>query len=89
MEWKYSESSATNIEQIDKTSSPYVVYVRKDIKRVKKDNPDGTKTELWGYMEMVVPREDWGLFEEILTDKSDIAKTQDAVMELYEMIVEG
>ena len=81
--WRKAESKIKPM-LIDTTSSNTVVYVRKNIEEVTRD-----EETLFVYDEQEVKKEDWELYQSILANTSDIADVQDALIELASIIVEG
>lgn len=82
--WRKSSSSGSvKPEALDKESSKVVVYVRKDFTEVPSHDMDGTQTGTrWEYMENAVPKEDWGVYEQIVENMNGIADLEDALCEL-------
>lgn len=81
--WKTVESGVMP-EVVDETSSKTYVYVRKDIKEVKRE--DDT---IYEYQEQAIKKEDWELYQTINNHTNELSDVEDALMELAEIIMEG
>lgn len=79
--WKNVESTIKPSE-LDMSSDSSVVYVRKNIKKVKKE-----EDTVYQYEENEIPKEDWELYQKISENTNDISDVQDALIELAEIIV--
>jgi len=67
---------------IDESTSEVYVYVRKDIEEFERE-----EETFYSYLEQKIKKEDWSLYESILSNTSDISDVQDALIELAEMVV--
>lgn len=85
--WYKAEYSNIPLE-VDKTSSSNYVYLRKDIVEERKEN-DGTIDIIYKCMEQRIPKNDWELYEKILSHDVELTEVQDALIELSGLIVEG
>ena len=70
MEWYNAESSIEPVE-IDTESSKTYNYVRKDIREVT-ETVDGEEVTKYVYKECKVPKESWGMYEELTQAQADI-----------------
>lgn len=85
--WKKSESIEKPLE-VDTVSSSTVCYVRKDITFVEAVEIEGMeKPAHWEYLEQTIPAADWGIYESVIRNASNINDVSDALIELAEMIV--
>lgn len=90
MEWKMSQSNdGVKPEEIDRTSSAAVVYIRKDLKKIIVNDENGGELTRWEYMEQKIPREDWALYEEMMNNRNDVTDIQLALCDLYELVSGG
>lgn len=85
--WYKAEYSNIPLE-VDKVSSSNYVYLRKDIVKEEKEN-DGTIDIIYKCMEQRIPKNDWELYEKILSHDVELTEVQDALIELSGLIVEG
>lgn len=79
---KVYNSNDVKPDEIDKTSSAYVVYIRKDFEPVTEKDEQGNAIVRWSYMEMAVPKENWAVYEEVMANSLGIADLEDAICEL-------
>lgn len=79
----YAVESGVKPSEIDNTSSEIYVYLRKDIVKVE-DEEKGTYYE---YLEQKIKKDDWDMYKQIISNTSDLADVQDALIELAEMVV--
>lgn len=79
----YTVESGIEPSEIDNTSSEIYVYLRKDIVKVE-DEEKGTHYE---YLEQKIKKDDWDMYKQIISNTSDLADVQDALIELAEMVV--
>lgn len=79
----YAVESGIKPSEIDNTSSEIYVYLRKDIVKVE-DEEKGTYYE---YLEQKIKKDDWDMYKQIISNTSDLADVQDALIELAEMVV--
>lgn len=62
--YKYCEGSQTSKPaEIDNFSSKTVVYLRKNIHSVTKEEQDGKTNTLWGYEEAIITPEEYEKFK--------------------------
>lgn len=78
--WRKSESKIKPV-LIDTTSSQTVVYVRKNIEEVTRDDET-----LYVYDEQEVKKEDWDLYKTVLDNSSELADIEDALVEIANLI---
>jgi len=78
--WIKSESKIKPV-LIDTTSSQTVVYVRKNIEEVIRDDET-----LYVYDEQEVKKEDWDLYKTVLDNSSELADIEDALVEIANLI---
>lgn len=78
--WRKSESKIKPV-LIDITSSQTVVYVRKNIEEVARDDET-----LYVYDEQEVKKEDWDLYKTVLDNSSELADIEDALVEIANLI---
>ena len=78
--WRKSESKIKPV-LIDTTSSQAVVYVRKNIEEVTRDDET-----LYVYDEQEVKKEDWDLYKTVLDNSSELADIEDALVEIANLI---
>jgi len=78
--WRKSESKIKPV-LIDITSSQTVVYVRKNIEEVTRDDET-----LYVYDEQEVKKEDWDLYKTVLDNSSELADIEDALVEIANLI---
>lgn len=77
----YKTESTVRPSSIDNISSQEYVYIRKDItEEVRED------VTYYLYKENKIPKKDWELYSQILTQENDISDVQMAICDLYEMI---
>lgn len=61
--YKHIEGSQTERPlEVDTTSSKTVVYLRKNIERVEKEDEQGNKYELWEYDEAQLTPDEYSIF---------------------------
>lgn len=61
--YKHIEGSQTERPlEVDTTSSKTVVYLRKNIERVEKEDEQGNKYELWEYDEAQLTHDEYSIF---------------------------
>jgi hypothetical protein len=61
--YKHTEGSqAERPLEVDTTSSKSVVYLRKNIERVEKEDEQGNKYELWSYDEAQLTPDEYSIF---------------------------
>lgn len=66
-------SQATRPSAVDTTSSSSVVYLRKNIQQIEKEDPETKEIiTLWGYDEAVISHEE---YEELLTIAQEKARS--------------
>lgn len=70
--------------EIDNFSSQEYVYIRKNIQQIETENEEDPTT--WEYDEQKIRKEDWELYQNIITNTNDITDVQLALCDLYEMI---
>lgn len=61
LNYRHAESD-TCPDEIDKSSSPTTVYVRKNITRVEKENEDGSTHTAYEYDEAKLSRSDYAIY---------------------------
>lgn len=86
MDWRHVEGTQEERPlEFDATTSKTVVYIRKNIRRVTKEQ-DGTSHEVWEYDEAQMPISDFAALASALVsaNKSGIEGAEDAVCELSE-----
>lgn len=88
-------SQATRPAEIDTTSSPSTVYLRKEIKRITEVDEQGEETYLWQYEEAELTPEEYKLYlaetenmttQLLMQQINDLAATQemtDVTAEIY------
>lgn len=86
--WKLAQNSnEIKPDEIDKTSSPNVVYVRKDFEELERTDEDGEVIgTYWQYQENVIPKKDWELYEMLISSDEKITDVELALCDVYEMI---
>ena len=68
MIYKYREGTqAEKPKEIDAISSAKVVYVRKNIREVEKEDLDGSTYTVWGYDEAEMSKEDFVAYSQALS----------------------
>lgn len=82
--WYKAEYSNIPLE-VDKVSSSNYVYLRKDIAKEEKKN-DGTIDVIYKCMEQRIPKNDWELYEKILSHDVELTEVQDALIELSVLV---
>ena len=70
MEWYNSESMSEPME-IDTESSAVYNYVRRNIREVS-DTIEGETVTRYEYEECKIPKESWGMYQELVQQKADI-----------------
>ena len=80
--WKTVEYSFKPEDVDDKSSSKYV-YVRKDIKCVKKDEDD-----IFVCQEQCILKDNWEIYKKIIGHDTELSEVQDALIELSQIITE-
>ena len=70
MEWYNSESMSEPME-IDTESSAVYNYVRRNIREVS-DTIEGETVTRYEYEERKIPKESWGIYQELTQQKADI-----------------
>lgn len=70
MEW-YEVESAVEPEECDMESSAVYNYVRRNIREVPEEI-EGEAVVKYVYEECKVPKESWGMYEELLQAQADI-----------------
>lgn len=83
LEYYKSESSVTP-ELIDTTSSKKYTYLRKDVKEVEKEDPDGSKYTIFEYDECKLTKEDYALYMVEQTTGDAYTQAQLAIADLAE-----
>ena len=88
MDWKIVESSKRP-ESLDKTSSHVYNYVRQNIvEKMRTDSRTGESIPYFEYEEKKIAKNDWALYEEIISHGSALNDVYAALTELAEMIQE-
>lgn len=82
--WYYSEAT-TPPRQIDDTSSKKVVYITKDVEEFEREI-DGETITMYRWQEQKIKKEDWELYQSVLSNTSDISDLTDAVIELASLL---
>lgn len=70
MEW-YEVESAIRPEEYDMESSSIYNYVRQNIREVREEI-EGEIVTKYVYEECKVPKESWGMYEELMQTKADV-----------------
>ena len=70
MEW-YEVESAIRPEEYDMESSSIYNYVRQNIREVREEI-EGEIVTKYDYEECKVPKESWGMYEELMQTKADV-----------------
>ena len=94
-DWKQVQGSQeTKPEEFDMTSSAIVAYQRRNIERIKVENMDGSKTELWQYEEREMTHDE-AVKLQLAQDATKIGEIDEtsttgllAVTDLYEQLIE-
>lgn len=73
-------------EVVDSSSSSEYVYIRKNIVEVEKEDEQNNKYTVYQYEEQKVSKDDWEIYQSVLTNASDIADVSDALIELASLI---
>lgn len=86
--WYEVEFGSEKPDQIDETSSKVYVYVRKDIEECERyDETTCGTIHYWKALEQKIKKEDWGIYKELAKSENDITDLQEALVELYEIVV--
>jgi len=86
--WYEVEFGSEKPDQIDNTSSKVYVYVRKDLEETERiDEMTGETIKFWKGLEQKIKKEDWEIYRELIKSESDITDLQEALVELYEIVV--
>ena len=76
MKFEYINSTSTVEPSIlDNTSSPNVVYVRKNIVPREEEQEDGSVITYYDYQEAKISKADWDYFKSIIDLDSKVAKS--------------
>lgn len=70
MNW-YNAESLIRPEEEDLTSSDVYNYIRRNIREVTEED-EGTTVIKYVYEECRIPKESWGMYEQILQQQADI-----------------
>ena len=70
MEW-YNAESTIYPEEYDLESSAIYNYVRRNVQEVSEEI-DGETVTKYVYEECKVPKESWGMYEELMQTKADV-----------------
>ena len=85
MQW-YNSESMTRPEEVDTTSSNIYNYVRRNIREVTEEQ-DGEQVTKYAYEECRIPKEAWGLYEELVS-QGETNLQQQADIDYLTMITE-
>lgn len=81
----YSESFTKPLE-LDETSSKKVVYFRKNISEVEKQNDDSSISKIYTYQEAKVSKEDYVLYKDEILKDIEISELRDKNNSLNEQV---
>lgn len=86
--WRLAQNSnEVKPDEIDKTSSPNVVYIRKDFEELERTDEEGNVVgTYWQYQENAIPKKDWELYEMLVSSDGKITDVELALCDVYEMI---
>ena len=71
MEW-YVVKSTIRPEEVDLNSSKIYNYARKNIIETTETSDQGETITVYVYDEIKIPKESWGMYEELLQAQADI-----------------
>lgn len=71
MEW-YVVRSTVRPEEVDTESSKIYNYARKNVVETKETSDQGEEITVFIYEETKIPKESWGMYEELLQAQADI-----------------
>ena len=81
--WKHvTNSNDIKPLEIDESISKDYIYVRKDFEKVVVEDMDGTKREIWSYLELTVPKEVFDIYQSTVANTSSIADLEDVICDL-------
>ena len=87
MEWvEVIGSQPEKPEEIDTTSSKFIVYERKDIKPYEEEDKEQTGFK-WTYKERQIPREQW-ILDQTKANHEDLVALLSGLIDLYELNAE-
>ena len=74
--------------EFDATTSKTVVYLRKNIERVTKEDEQGNTYEMWEYDEAIVPMSEFAAVASTIVSSQagDISDAQEAIGETYDAV---
>ena len=89
MWYKCENGSLDRPQDIDSTSSAIYVYVRKDIVEVPATEGEGRdgRPAHYEWMETKIPKQDWEIYEQVLSHNEALDDVYAALTELAELIV--
>ena len=70
-EWYRSESTVMP-EETDLTSSKVYNYVRRNIEEEEREDEEGNIITMYVFEEMKLPKESWGMYEQLVQAQADI-----------------
>lgn len=87
--WKQIKSTAIEEPKKLDFSNPTTIYVRKNIKKVKHTDDNGTEMEIWKYQEQIIPKKDWAYYKELFGVEDSVAENSDGIFDVADLADEN